>query len=121
MLGEAWHGFTNDFGNSWGVSMSNRKLFVAGKLVPYSSFRDKLAANTGIGAPDPDTLPSDRIEPGWGNGVLDSYRSKLPTPPDETTNALAASTLLEMADTLLDMCANLRKLAATMHDPNEAA
>lgn len=47
--------------------------------------------------PDPDTdLPSDRIEPRpFGNGILESYRSKLPTPDDEFDSTLAASVLRE--------------------------
>lgn len=77
---------------------------------------------------DPDTdLPSDRIvdrtvdaRP-FANGLLESFRSKLPTPAEEYDRQLAASTLLEMATVLLDMCANLRKLAATMTDSDDAA
>lgn len=72
--------------------------------------------------PDPvtDVEFDDESRP-FGNGILSSFEAKLPTPPDRIGDTVVASTLLEMADTMLEMCANLRKLAATMTDSDEAA
>lgn len=71
---------------------------------------------------DPDTIPSDSIEPGWGNGVIDSFRSKLPTPPDRTSDAITASLLLiKIEQQLREIATAVGELADTLRDPNEAA
>lgn len=88
---------------------------------------------------DPDSLQSDHIQPGWGNGVLDSIltETRKPTPPDEFDSTLAASVLREavmqmgaspsIADIFIEYTQRVidervdAKVRDGSRDPNEAA
>lgn len=67
-----------------------------------------------------DEIPSDRIEPGWGNGVLDSYRSKLPTPNEQYGDALVISILRRIAETHAKLAEDCRKLADALREDGAA-
>lgn len=56
----------------------------------------------------------------WGNGILDSFRSKLPTPDDHIRDTLVASILEQMAQTHAKLAEDMRRLADTLREDGVA-
>lgn len=56
----------------------------------------------------------------WGNGMLESLRSKLPTPDDQLRDTLVASILEQMAQTHAKLAEDMRKLADTLREDGAA-